>query len=62
MNRQNDTKTLVYVFLCMSPVVVWLALLFASCYEEDIKLFLLLERITLALNTPFKLSFNEYSY
>lgn len=61
MNRQNDTKTLVYVFLCMSPIVVWLALLFASCYEEGIKLFLLMERITNALNNPFKLSFNEYS-
>ena len=33
----------------------------ASCYTEGIKLFDLLEKLTLALNTPLAISFNEYS-
>ena len=60
-NRQNETKTLIIVFICLSPVVIWLALLFAGCYQEGNKLFELLERITIALETPMKITFNEYS-
>ena len=60
-NRQNETKTLVIVFICLSPVVVWLALLFAGCYQEGNKLFELLERITIALENPMQITFNEYS-
>ena len=33
----------------------------ASCYEEGIKLFELLERLTLLFNNPFNISLNEYS-
>jgi type IV secretion system protein VirD4 len=40
---------------------VWLALLFAGCYHEGNKLFELLERITIALENPMKITFNEYS-
>ena len=47
--------------VCGIPIIVWLALLIAGCYEEDLKLFPLIERVTQALNTPLKISFNEYS-
>ena len=60
-NRQSETRTLIIVFICLSPVVVWLALLFAGCYQEGNKLFELLERITIALENPMKITFNEYS-
>jgi len=60
-NRQNETKTLIIVFICLSPVVIWLALLFAGCYQEGNKLFELLERITIALENPMKITFTEYS-
>ena len=60
-NRQSETRTLIIVFVCLSPVVVWLALLFAGCYQEGNKLFELLERITIALENPMKITFNEYS-
>ena len=49
------------MFVCLSPVVVWLALILAGCYQEGNKLFELLERITIALETPMKITFNEYS-
>ena len=49
------------MFICLSPVVIWLALLFAGCYQEGNKLFELLERITIALENPMKITFNEYS-
>ena len=60
-NRQSETKTLIIVFICLSPVVIWLALILAGCYQEGNKLFELLERITIALETPMKITFNEYS-
>ena len=60
-NRQSETRTLIIVFICLSPVVIWLALLFAGCYQEGNKLFELLERITIALENPMQITFNEYS-
>ena len=33
----------------------------AGCYEQDIKLFELLDRLTVAINNPMNISFNEYS-
>lgn len=33
----------------------------AGCYEEDIKLFELLDRLTAAMNNPMHITFNEYS-
>ena len=60
-NRQNETKTLIVLFICLSPVVIWLALIFAGCYQEGNKLFELLERITIALENPMQITFNEYS-
>ena len=33
----------------------------ASCYEQGIKLFELLERLTVLFNSPFNISLNEYS-
>ena len=60
-NRQSETKTFVIVFICAIPIVIWLALIIAGCYQEGNKLFDLLERITIALETPMKISFNEYS-
>ena len=61
MNRQNDTKTLIILFSVLSPVVIWFALMLASCYEQGIKLFELLERLTVLFNSPFNISLNEYS-
>lgn len=61
MNRQNETKTLILILSILSPVVAWLALLLASCYEQDMKLFELVDRLTVALGNPFQISINEYS-
>ena len=61
MNRQNETKTLILILSILSPVVAWLALLLASCYERDMKLFELVDRLTVALGNPFQISINEYS-
>ena len=61
MNRQNETKTMIIIFSVLSPVVIWLALIVAGSYEKGIKIFELIERLTLALNNPFNISFNEYS-
>lgn len=61
MNRQENTKTLIILFAILTPVVVWLALLIAACYEQDIKLFALIEKLSVAINKPFNIRFNEYS-
>ena len=61
MNRQNETKTLILILSILSPVIAWFALLLASCYEQGIKLFELIDRLTVALGYPFQISLNEYS-
>ena len=61
MNRQNDTKTVGILFACGIPVVIWLALIFASCYRQGNKLFELLERLMIALENPMQIVINEYS-
>ena len=61
MNRQNDTKTVGILFACGVPVVIWLALIFASCYRQGNKLFELLERLMIALENPMQIVINEYS-
>ena len=61
MNRQENNKTLIILFICAVPVIIWFALIIAGCYEQDIKLFPLIEHITEALNKPFDIRFNEYS-
>ena len=43
------------------PVVIWFALKLAGCYEPELKLFDLLERLTESLNYPFDIHINEYS-
>lgn len=49
------------LFICAVPVIIWLALIIAGCYEQDIKLFELLDRLTVAVNNPTHIVFNEYS-
>ena len=61
MNRQENNKTLIILFICAVPVIIWLALIIAGCYEQDIKLFELLYRLTVAVNNPTHIVFNEYS-
>lgn len=61
MNRQENNKTLIILFICAIPVIIWLALIIAGCYEQDIKLFELLDRLTVAVNNPTHIVFNEYS-
>ena len=60
MNRQENNKTLIILFICAVPVIIWLALIIAGCYEQDIKLFELLDRLTVAVNNPTHIVFNEY--
>ena len=61
MNRQNDTKTVGILFACGVPMVVWVALMFASCYRQGNKLFELLERLMIAIENPMQIVINEYS-
>ena len=61
MNRQENQKTVYILLAILSVFVIWLALIVAGCYEQDIKLFELLDRLTVAINNPMNISFNEYS-
>ena len=61
MNRQENQKTIYALFGILSVFVIWLALMVAGCYEEDIKLFELLDRLTIAMNNPTHITLNEYS-
>lgn len=61
MNRQENQKTVYILLAILSVFVIWLALMVAGCYEENIKLFELLDRLTVAINNPTHITFNEYS-
>ena len=61
MNRQENQKTIYILLGILSVFVIWLALMVAGCYEEDIKLFELLDRLTAAMNNPMHITLNEYS-
>lgn len=61
MNRQENQKTIYILLGILSVFVIWLALMVAGCYEEDIKLFELLDRLTASMNNPTHITFNEYS-
>ncbi len=61
MNRQENQKTIYALFGILSVFVIWLALMIAGCYEEDIKLFELLDRLTAAMNNPAHITLNKYS-
>lgn len=52
---------MVILFAVLSFAVIWLALITAGCYEDGVKLFDLLGRLTAALNQPWKISINQYS-
>lgn len=61
MNRQENQKTIYILLGILSVFVIWFALMIAGCYEEDIKLFELLDRLTAAMNNPTHITFNKYS-
>ena len=61
MNRQENQKTIYILLGILSVFVIWLALMVAGCYEEDIKLFELLDRLTAAMNNPMHITLNKYS-
>lgn len=61
MNRQENQKTICILLGILSVFVIWLALMIAGCYDEDIKLFELLDRLTAAMNNPTHITLNEYS-
>ena len=61
MNRQENQKTIYILIGILSVFVIWLALMVAGCYEEDIKLFELLDRLTAFMNNPTNITLNEYS-
>ena len=61
VNRQENQKTIYILLGILSVFVIWFALMIAGCYEEDIKLFELLDRLTAAMNNPMHITLNEYS-
>ena len=61
MNRQENTKTIIILLAALFPVVIWLALIAAGCYEPELKLFDLIQKFTQALNRPTEIHINEYS-
>ena len=61
VNRQENQKTIYALFGILSVFVIWLALMVAGCYEENIKLFELLDRLTAAMNNPAHITLNKYS-
>ena len=61
VNRQENQKTIYILLVILSVFVTWFALMVAGCYEENIKLFELLDRLTVAMNNPTHITFNEYS-
>lgn len=52
---------MIIMFALLIPVVIWFALKLAGCYEPELGLFDLLERLTESLNYPLDIEFNEYS-
>ena len=61
MNRQQNRKNMIIMFVLLTPVVIWFALKLAGCYEPELGLFNLLERLAESLNYPLDIEFNEYS-
>ena len=61
VNRQENQKTIYILIGILSVFVIWFALMVAGCYDEDIKLFELLDRLTAAMNNPTHITLNEYS-
>ncbi len=61
MNRQENNRNAGIMFALLSPLVIWFALIVAECYEDGLKLFDLLERVTLSVNSPTKIYINQYS-
>jgi len=61
VNRQENQRTIYILLGILSVFVIWLALMVAGCYEENIKLFELLDRLTVTMNNPTHITLNEYS-
>ena len=61
VNRQENQKTIYILLGILSVFVIWLALMVAGCYEENIKLFELIYSFTAAMNNPTHITLNEYS-
>lgn len=50
VNRQENQKTIYILLGILTVFVIRLALMVAGCYEENIKLFELLDRLTASMN------------
>ena len=61
MNRQNNKKSMIILFILLIPAVIWFALKTAGCYDSDKKLFEMIELLAGSLNKPQNIVFNEYS-
>ena len=61
MNRQNNKKSMIILFILLIPTVIWFALKTAGCYASDRKLFEMIELLAGSLNKPQNIVFNEYS-
>ncbi|NLB81680.1 MAG: type IV secretory system conjugative DNA transfer family protein [Clostridiaceae bacterium] len=58
---KHDYKTEAWLWLAGSIVVVWLAMLFASSYEEGHKLIEMLESMTVSLQIPFSIKWSDHT-
>ena len=61
MNRQNNKKSMIILFILLIPAVIWFALKTAGCYDSDKKLFEMIELLAGSLNKPQNIVFNKYS-
>ena len=61
MNRQNNKKSMIILFILLIPTVIWFALKTAGCYDSDKKLFEMIELLAGSLNKPQNIVFNKYS-
>ena len=61
MNRQNNKKSMIILFILLIPAVIWFALKTAGCYDSDKKLFEMIELLAGSLNKPQNIVLNEYS-
>lgn len=61
MNRKENRKNMIIMFVLFTHVVIWFALKLAGCYEPNISIFEILQQFTQSLNYPLNIVMNEYS-
>ena len=62
MNRQRASfRSAAPLWAALSILVVWAALLIATCYEDGMNLFTLMERISGQFACPFSIQWKPHS-